>query len=79
MFAVVEFLEQVVTGPRIVGGAVGLNPGWVMIALALFGLLLGVVGLLVAIPLAVLVKMVASRGIARSRASAYYRGGAAAG
>ena len=50
-----------------------------MIALALFGLLLGFVGLLVAIPLAVLVKLVASRGIARYRASAYYRGGAAAG
>jgi len=78
VFAVVTFLDQVVTGPRIVGGAVGLNPVWVMIALTLFGLLLGFVGLLVATPLAVLVKLVATRGLARYRASTYYRGTGAA-
>jgi predicted PurR-regulated permease PerM len=72
VFAVVQFIDQVITGPRIVGGAVGLNPVWVMIALALFGLLLGFVGLLVAVPLAVLVKMLASRALARYRASEYY-------
>ena len=69
---VVQVMDQVVTGPRIVGGAVGLNPVWVMIALALFGLLLGFVGLLVAIPLAVLVKLLATRAVARYRASVYY-------
>ncbi len=74
VFAVVQFMDQVITGPRIVGGAVGLNPVWVMIALALFGLLLGFVGLLVAVPLAVLVKLLATRGVARYRASAYYAG-----
>ncbi len=75
VFGVVQFIDQVITGPRIVGGAVGLNPVWVMVALALFGLLLGFVGLLVAIPLAVLVKMLAVRALARYRASAYYTGG----
>jgi predicted PurR-regulated permease PerM len=69
---VVQVMDQAVTGPRIVGGAVGLNPVWVMIALALFGLLLGFVGLLVAIPLAVLVKLLATRAVARYRASVYY-------
>lgn len=74
VFGIVQFIDQVLTGPRIVGGAVGLNPVWVMIALALFGLLLGFVGLLVAVPLAVLVKMLATRALARYRASAYYTG-----
>lgn len=74
VFGVVTLLDQAVTGPRIIGGAVGLNPVWVMIALALFGLLLGFVGLLVAVPLAVLVKLLAARGLARYRASAYYTG-----
>jgi predicted PurR-regulated permease PerM len=74
VFAVVQFIDQVITGPRIVGGAVGLNPVWVMVALALFGLLLGFVGLLVAIPLAVLVKMVAHQALSRYRASAFYAG-----
>ena len=69
---VVQVMDQVVTGPRIVGGAVGLNPVWVMIALAVFGLLLGFVGLLVAIPLAVLVKLLATRAVARYRSSVYY-------
>jgi predicted PurR-regulated permease PerM len=72
VFGVVQFIDQVITAPRIVGGAVGLNPVWVMIALALFGLLLGFVGLLVAIPLAVLVKLLAHRALERYRASAYY-------
>jgi predicted PurR-regulated permease PerM len=74
VFGAVQFMDQVITGPRIVGGAVGLNPVWVMVALALFGLLLGFVGLLVAVPLAVLVKMLAHRALARYRASAYYAG-----
>ncbi len=76
VFGIVQFIDQVITGPRIVGGAVGLNPVWVMVALALFGLLLGFVGLLVAIPLAVLVKMLAARALERYRASAYYGGAA---
>ena len=77
VFGAVTLLDQAVTGPRIIGGAVGLNPVWVMIALAMFGLLLGFVGLLVATPLAVLVKLLAQRAVARYRASAYYAGVAA--
>ena len=79
VYGIVTLFDQVLMGPRIVGGAVGLNPVWVMIALALFGLLLGFIGLLVAIPLAVLVKMLASRALAHYRASAYYGGSAPAG
>lgn len=74
VFGVVTLMDQAVTGPRIIGGAVGLNPVWVMIALALFGLLLGFVGLLVAVPLAVLVKLLATRGLAHYRASVYFAG-----
>lgn len=72
VFAVVQFVDGAITGPRIVGDSVGLNPVWVMIALALFGSLLGFVGLLLAVPLAVLVKMLASRAFERYKASAVY-------
>lgn len=75
VFAAVTLLDQAVTGPRIIGGSVGLNPVWVMVALALFGVLLGFVGVLVAVPLAVLVKMLATRALAGYRASAYYAEG----
>jgi predicted PurR-regulated permease PerM len=74
VFFVVQFIDGSITGPRIVGESVGLNPVWVMIALALFGSLLGFVGLLVAVPLAVLVKLLAQRAVARYRASPLYAG-----
>lgn len=74
VFGIVLFIDQVVTGPQIVGRAVGLNPVWVMIALAVFGLLLGFVGVLLAVPLAVLVRMLAHRGLERYRGSAYFAG-----
>lgn len=74
VFAVVQFIDGSITGPRIVGSSVGLNPVWVMIALVLFGVVLGFVGLLVAVPLAVLVRMAVQRGLARYRVSEYYAG-----
>lgn len=79
--AVVVAVEQVmegITGPKIVGNAVGLNPVWVMISIAFFSVMLGFVGLLLAIPLAILVRMVVERAIARYRQSDYF-GGAAQG
>jgi predicted PurR-regulated permease PerM len=73
VFAVEQVMEAV-TGPRIVGGAVGLNPVWVMVAVAFFSVMLGFVGLLLAVPLAILARMAIERGLARYRASAYYTG-----
>jgi predicted PurR-regulated permease PerM len=76
VFAVEQLMDGSILGPRIVGGAVGLNPVWVMIAIAFFSALLGFVGLLLAVPLALLVRMVVERAIARYRASAYFTGAA---
>jgi predicted PurR-regulated permease PerM len=78
VFAVEQLVDGSITGPRIVGGAVGLNPVWVMIAIAFFSVLLGFVGLLLAVPLAILVRMVVERAIAGYRASAYFAGPGAA-
>ena len=76
VFAVEQFIDGSVTGPRIVGGAVGLNPIWVMISIAFFSVLLGFVGLLRAVPRAILVRMVVARAIARYRQSDYFGGAA---
>lgn len=78
VFAVEQFMDANVTGPRIVGGAVGLNPVWVMVAIAFFSVLLGFVGLLLAVPLAILVRMVAERALSRYRRSTYFAGAAGA-
>lgn len=72
VFAVVQLIDGSVTGPRIVGNSVGIHPVWIMVALALSGAFFGFVGLLFAIPLAVLVKMIGARLLARYKASAAY-------
>ena len=72
IFAAVQFMDGHVTGPKIVGTSVGLHPIWIMIAMALSGTFFGFIGLLLAIPLAVLVKMLLVRGVARYKASTVY-------
>jgi predicted PurR-regulated permease PerM len=71
-FAAIQFLDGNVTGPRIVGNSVGLHPIWIMIALTMSGAAFGFPGLLLAIPLAVLAKMLLVRGVARYKASTVY-------
>ncbi len=74
VFAVVQFIDGSVTGPRIVGGSVGLHPVVTMLALAFGGAMLGFAGLLLAVPLAVLIKMAGLRLLAQYRASGVYAG-----
>lgn len=74
VFAVVQFIDGSVTGPRIVGESVGLHPVWVILALAVGGFFLGFVGLLLAMPGAVLVKLLLSEAVERYRTSAMFHG-----
>lgn len=77
VFGIVQFIDGSVTGPRIVGESVGLHPVVIMLALAFGGAVLGFAGLLLAIPIAVLLRMLGTRLMARYRASAVYGGSAA--
>jgi predicted PurR-regulated permease PerM len=70
----VQTLDGAVIGPRIVGESVGLHPVWVILALAVAGFFWGFVGLLLAIPLAVLVKLLVLRALARYEGSSLYLG-----
>lgn len=72
VFVIVQFIDGNVSGPKIVGQSVGLHPTWIMIALTLSGAFFGFAGLLLAVPLAVLAKMLLTRGVARYKASAVY-------
>ncbi|MFP4624224.1 MAG: AI-2E family transporter [Gemmatimonadota bacterium] len=74
VFGFVQFLDGNIIGPRIVGESVGLHPVWVMLAIALAGFFLGFVGLLLAIPAAILVKLLLEAGLERYRSSAMYLG-----
>lgn len=74
VFGVVQGLEGTVVSPRIVGDSVGLHPVWILLAITAGGFLFGFVGLLLAVPAAACLKLLAIRGIARYRQSAAYLG-----
>lgn len=74
VFGIVQFLDANIIGPRIVGESVGLHPVWVILAITVAGVFLGFVGLLLAIPGAILVKLLLQAGLGRYRRSGLYLG-----
>lgn len=76
VFGLVQVLESYWLTPKLAGESVGLGPVAVLFALSVGGALLGIVGVVVALPLAAIVKVLLERGWDAYRASAYYGGGA---
>jgi predicted PurR-regulated permease PerM len=74
IFAVGQFLEGNILTPRLVGKSVGLHPVWLLFALSAFGTLFGFVGMLVAVPVAAAIGVLARFGIGQYRISRLYRG-----
>ena len=74
IFVAGQFVEGNILQPRLVGRSVGLHPVWLMFALVAFGYLFGFVGLLVAVPLAAAVGVLARFGMERYRESPFYTG-----
>jgi predicted PurR-regulated permease PerM len=79
IFFVGQFLEGYVLAPKLVGESVGLHPVWLMFALFAFGYLLGFVGLLVAVPLAAIIGVLARFALRRYQESPLYTGEPATG
>jgi predicted PurR-regulated permease PerM len=69
-----QFLEGNILSPKLVGEAVGLHPVWLMFALFAFGSLFGFVGLLIAVPVAATIGVLARFALRRYLASPLYRG-----
>jgi predicted PurR-regulated permease PerM len=69
-----QFLEGNVLSPKLVGESVGLHPVWLMFALLAFGQLFGFLGLLIAVPMAAAIGVVARHLIALYLTSPLYRG-----
>ncbi|HZP78060.1 MAG TPA: AI-2E family transporter [Pseudolabrys sp.] len=74
IFLVGQFIEGNVLSPQLVGESVGLHPVWVIFALLAFGYLFGFVGLLVAVPLAATVGVLARFALRRYLESPLYTG-----
>lgn len=61
--------------PKLVGGSVGLHPVWLMFALSAFGSVMGFVGLLIAVPLAAVLGVLARFALEQYRLGRLYSGG----
>ena len=72
VYTLVQILDGGVISPRIVGDSVGLHPVWIVLALSVGGFFFGFVGILISVPVAVGVKLVAVRGLERYRSSELY-------
>jgi predicted PurR-regulated permease PerM len=74
VFTIVQLIDGSITGPRIIGSSVGIHPVWVILALAVGSFFFGFVGLLLAMPGAVLIKLLIREAVARYRQSNVFRG-----
>ena len=74
IFGLGQFLEGNILTPKLVGGSVGLHPVWLLFALSVFGSLFGFVGMLVAVPIAAMIGVVARWGIGQYKRSLLFRG-----
>lgn len=56
VFAVVQSIQDMYLTPRIMGKEMGLNPAIILLSLSIWGALLGMIGLIIALPLTSLLK-----------------------
>ena len=74
IFALGQVVEGNVLTPKLVGGSVGLHPVWLLLALSVFGALFGFVGMLIAVPVAAALGVIARFGVEQYKVSLLYRG-----
>ncbi|MGB3556700.1 MAG: AI-2E family transporter [Jannaschia sp.] len=74
IFVAGQFFEGNILTPKLVGTSVGLHPVWLLFALSAFGTIYGFVGMLVAVPVAASLGVVARFVVEEYKASQLYRG-----
>ena len=74
IFAFGQFFEGNILTPKLVGDSVGLHPVWLILALSVFGSLFGFVGMLVAVPVAAIIGVLARFLIAEYKSGQLYKG-----
>ena len=74
IFAVGQLVEGNYLTPKLVGDSVGLHPIWVIFVLMAGGALLGVLGMIIAVPVAAIIAVLIRHAIKSYKESAYYKG-----
>ncbi|HUV32412.1 MAG TPA: AI-2E family transporter [Devosiaceae bacterium] len=72
IFLVGQFLEGNILYPKLVGSSIGVHAVWLMFALFAFALLFGVLGVLLAVPLAAIAGVLVRYAVRRYKASSLY-------
>ena len=65
VFVVVQLIEDMILVPRIMGHVMGLNPAIILLSLSIWGTLLGLIGMIIALPLTTLLQSYYERYILR--------------
>jgi len=73
IFMAGQFIEGNFLAPKMVGDSVGLHPLWIMFALLAGGSLFGIVGMLLAVPVAAVIGVLLSFSIKQYKASPLYQ------
>lgn len=73
IFIVGQIVEGNLLTPKLVGDSVGLHPLWVLFALMAGGSLFGILGMLLAVPVAAVIGVLVSFGILQYKASPLYK------
>ena len=74
VFVVGQFLEGNFLTPKLVGDSIGLHPVWVMFALLSGGVLLGFLGMMIAVPLAAVIGVLLRYATTKYKQSYLYKG-----
>ena len=74
IFLIGQFVEGNFLTPKLVGDKIGLHPVWVMFSLLAGGVLLGFLGLMIAVPVAAIIGILLRFGIKKYKKSQLYLG-----
>ena len=74
IFVIGQVVEGNILTPKLVGNSVGLHPVWLLLALSVFGALFGFVGMLVAVPVAAALGVIARFAVSQYMNSRLYSG-----
>ena len=74
IFVAIQVFEGNILQPKLVGDRVGLHPLWIVFALMAGGALVGFIGILIAVPAAAVIGVLARFAVSRYLAGSFYRG-----
>ena len=55
VFIIVQSIQDMVLVPKIMGNVTGMGPAWILLSLSIWGSLLGIIGMIIALPLTTLI------------------------